>query len=245
MKIQEVAKSVILNLFQDLKRCRGRRSRNKFGMTGIMTGRRYFRMKIVIAGILFILFFQTGFAAAEEGIIRGSITEGEKVISKRACNICHSFNGAGGLVGPDLTQVGIRRTEEWLFRWLGDPSAVLPGTDMPTIEWVSDQEIWDVIAYLVSLKRPVDPAAILKLPSKEEAGKLLVDAYDCRACHRIVEGGRVRFPDLTHVGSKIYPSWEVNWLKDPQTVKPGTYMPTYPLSSEEREAIAAYLHTLK
>ena len=202
-------------------------------------------MKIVIAVILFILFFQTGFAAAEEGIIRGRITEGEKGISKRACNICHSFNGAGGLVGPDLTQVGIRRTEEWLFRWLGDPSAVLPGTDMPTIEWVSDQEIWDVIAYLVSLKRPVDPAAMLKLPSKEEAGKLLVDAYDCRACHRIVEGGRVRFPDLTHVGSKIYPSWEVNWLKDPQAVKPGTYMPTYPLSSEEREAIAAYLHTLK
>ena len=63
-----------------------------------------------IAGILFILFFQTVFAAAEEEIIRGRITEGEKVISKRACNICHSFNGAGGLVGPDLTQVGIRRT---------------------------------------------------------------------------------------------------------------------------------------
>ena len=206
---------------------------------------RDFQVKIVIAGILFILFFQTGFAVAEEEVIRGRITEGEKVITKRACNICHSFNGAGGLVGPDLTQVGIRRTEEWLFRWLGDPSAVLPGTDMPTIEWVSDQEIWDVIAYLVSLKRPVDPASILKLPSKEEAGKLLVDAYDCRACHRIVEGGRVRFPDLTHVGSKIYPSWEVNWLKDPQTVKPGTYMPTYPLSSEEREAIAAYFHTLK
>src|SRR3990172_4061306 len=171
MKIQEVAKSVILNLFQDLKRCRGRRSRKKFGMTGIMTGRRYFRMKIVISGILFILFFQTGFAAAEEGIIRGSITEGEKAISKRACNICHSFNGAGGLVGPDLTQVGIRRTEDWLFRWMGDPSAVLPGTDMPTIEWESDQEIMDVIAYLTSLKKPVDSRSILKMPAREEAGR--------------------------------------------------------------------------
>src|SRR3972149_10556748 len=154
----------------------------------------------VIAGILFILFFQTGFAVAEEEVIRGRITEGEKVITKRACNICHSFNGAGGLVGPDLPQVGIRRTEEWLFRWLGDPSAVLPGTDMPALEWVSDQEIWDVIAYLVSLKRPVAPAAMLKLPSKEEAGKLLVDAYDCRACHRIVEGGRVRFPASSFEG---------------------------------------------
>jgi cytochrome c2 len=203
------------------------------------------QLRFVIAAISLILFFQTGFAAAEGEIILGRVTEGEKVISKRACNICHSFNGAGGLVGPDLTQVGIRRTGEWLFRWMGDPSAVLPGTDMPTIEWESDQEIWDVIAYLTSLKKPVDSGRILKSPNKEDAGKQLVEAYDCRACHRIIEGGRARFPDLTHVGSKIYPSWEVNWLKDPQAVKPGTYMPTFPLSSEEREAIAAYLHTLK
>lgn len=199
----------------------------------------------VIAGILFILFFQTGFAVAEEEVIRGRITEGEKVITKRACNICHSFNGAGGLVGPDLTQVGIRRTEEWLFRWLEDPSAVLSGTDMPTFEWDSDQEIMDVIAYLTSLKKPVDSGSILKLPTKEDAGRLLVDAYDCRACHKIIEGGRGRYPDLTHIGSKIYPQWEVNWLKDPQAIKPGTFMPTFPLSLEEREAIAAYLHTLK
>jgi len=37
MKIQDVThpviQYVILNLFQDLKRCRVRRSRNKFGMT--------------------------------------------------------------------------------------------------------------------------------------------------------------------------------------------------------------------
>lgn len=200
----------------------------------------------IMAVILLILFSQTGVASAgEEEIIRGRIAEGEEIIKKRACNICHSFNGAGGLVGPDLTQVGIRRTEEWLFRWLGDPSAVLPGTDMPTIEWESDQEIMDVIAYLTSLKKPVDSGSILKSPAKEEAGRRLVEAYDCRACHRIVEGGRARFPDLTHVGSKIYPSWEVNWLKDPQAIKPGTFMPTFPLSMEEREAIAAYLHTLK
>ncbi len=199
----------------------------------------------VIAGILLILFFQTGFAAAEEEIIGGRITVGDQIIKKRACNICHSLNGVGGLVGPDLTQVGIRRTEEWLFNWLSDPPLILPGTDMPKFEWESEQEIMDVIAYLVSLKKPVDTATILKSPTKEDAGKRLVEAYDCRACHRIVDGGRVRFPDLTHVGGKIYPSWEVLWLKDPQAVKPGTFMPTFPLSLEEREAIAAYLQTLK
>ncbi len=199
----------------------------------------------IIAGILFVIFFQTGLSVANEDMISGRIAEGEQVIKKRACSVCHSFNGTGGLVGPDLTQVGIRRTGEWLFRWLSEPSTVLPGTAMPDFEWESDQEIMDVVAYLVSLRKQVDTAAILKLPSKEEAGRLLIEAYDCRACHRIMEGGRARFPDLTHVGSKIYPSWEVNWLKDPQAIKPGTFMPTFPMSLEEREAIATYLHTLK
>ncbi|MBI5755398.1 MAG: cytochrome c [Nitrospirae bacterium] len=202
---------------------------------------------VIIVITTYLLFIQPAriVSANEEEPVHGRITEGEQVIRKRACNICHSFNGAGGLVGPDLTQVGIRRTGEWLFRWFSDPQEILPGTNMPRFEWGSDQEIWDVIAYLVDLKKTVDTAAILKSPTKEEAGRRLVEAYDCRACHRIGEGGRGRFPDLTHVGSKIYPQWEVNWLKDPQAIKQGTFMPTFPLSLKEREAIAAYLHTLK
>lgn len=199
---------------------------------------------IITSGLLFL--YQSEIVSAqEEERIHGRIKEGEQVIKKRACNICHSFNGEGGIVGPDLTQVGIRRSEDWLFNWLSDPPAVLPDTDMQKFEWESDQEIWDIIAYLVSLKRPVDSAPILKSPTREQAGRRLVEVYDCRACHRIVDGGRVRFPDLTHVGSKIYPEWEINWLQDPQAVKPGTFMPTFPLSDKEREAIAAYLHTLK
>jgi len=35
-KDDENVSNVILNLFQDLRRCRFRRSRNKFGMTGMM-----------------------------------------------------------------------------------------------------------------------------------------------------------------------------------------------------------------
>lgn len=202
-------------------------------------------LSILLIAITLYIYQSEIVSANEEEPILGRITEGEQVIKRRACNICHSFNGAGGLVGPDLTQVGIRRSEEWLFKWLSDPPEILPGTDMPKFEWESDQEIWDIITYLSSLKKPVDSTSILKLPTKEEAGRRLVEAYDCRACHMIVDGGRVRFPDLTHVGSKIYPEWEINWLKDPQAIKPGTFMPTFPLSDKEREAIAAYLHTLK
>lgn len=222
------------------------------------------RNTIIVLFVLALSYVLLGYkssSVAEESITKGRVEVGREIYTKRGCSICHSYLvypdrrddetdqtdqiRKGGMVGPDLTQVGLRRTEEWLFNWLDDPPIILPGTDMPAFEWESDQEILDVIAYLVSLQRPVDAESILERFSSEEAGRRLVEAYDCQACHRIMDGGRTRYPDLTHVGSKIYPEWETRWLKNPQSIKPGTYMPTFPLTERERKAIASYLHTLK
>ena len=46
----------------------------------------------------------------------GGVEEGKKSIEIRMCRIYHTINNVGGLVGPDLNQVGIRRTPEWLLR---------------------------------------------------------------------------------------------------------------------------------
>jgi cytochrome c oxidase subunit 2 len=35
------------------------------------------------------------------------------------------------------------------------------------------------------------------------------------------------------------------WIADPQAVKPGTNMPAVPMNAREREAITAYLETLR
>ena len=103
----------------------------------------------------------------------------------------------------------------------------------------------NVIAYLISLQEPVD---------KSGSGEQLVKEYDCRACHKIgdiAQGGlegpawRDRFPDLTRVGGKIKPEWEKVWLKDPQKIRPGTYMPNFHLTDKEIDAIVKYLDSLK
>ncbi|MBI4498231.1 MAG: cbb3-type cytochrome c oxidase subunit II [Chloroflexi bacterium] len=56
-------------------------------------------------------------------------------------------------------------------------------------------------------------------------------------------------PDLSHVASRPYAStrqWQLEHLKDPQRMVPGSLMPSYAhLPAEELEALVAYLLTLK
>jgi cytochrome c oxidase subunit 2 len=78
-----------------------------------------------------------------------------------SCWVCHAVTGvSGGAAGPSLTHLGNRgtiaagllpNTVEQLTRWLRDPSAIKPGSRMPTIP-LTDAEIADLVAYLRSLR---------------------------------------------------------------------------------------------
>lgn len=176
----------------------------------------------------------------------GDAERGRTIFKNRGCPICHSIDRVGGNVGPDLTQVTVRRNDERLVDWLKDPQALLKDTDMPKVPWKEDQEIFDLIKYFKTVRKEINRDFMGQV-SKKEAGKRLIKEYDCRACHRIIdpESGKERFPELTHEGRKRSKAWLSNWLEDPQAVKPGTFMPTYPLSDEERAAIVEYLTSLK
>jgi sulfur oxidation c-type cytochrome SoxX len=171
---------------------------------------------------------------------------GKELFKKQECLNCHSIRGQGGSQGPDLAQVGLRRSAEWLNNFIYDPSELFPESPMPRLDWKSEQEVADVVAFLLTLKRDVPKEKILHARASDvEKGEALVQAYDCRACHTIGEGGVSGYPELTHVGRKIRPEWERSWLKDTQKIKPGTFMPTFGFSEPELDAIVAYLHTLK
>ena len=151
----------------------------------------------------------------------------------------------GGTVGPILNQVGRRRSEEWIRRWLADPQSVKPGTKMPKFEF-TPEELTEVVSNLSRLSMPVDGAALLKSPgTPEENGQALFSAYDCYACHRVGSDGRFVGPDLTWVGTRKTRDWERVWLANPDAFKPGTFMPNFNLSADEVEALTAFLHGLQ
>jgi cytochrome c2 len=180
-----------------------------------------------------------------EDEIVGDTIAGEKLVEVMDCRQCHTIQGDGGAVGPDLTNVRLRRSKQWLVRWFEDPTLIRPSSGMPGFPWESEQEIYDIISYLDTLKHGVDKEKILKEKDLINAGEKLVTAYDCQACHTIGDGGIDIYPDLSKIGQKLRPEWDKKFLKDPSAWNPYTFMPNFHLSDPEIEAIVAYLMSRK
>jgi cytochrome c oxidase subunit 2 len=78
------------------------------------------------------------------------VAYGKALFLAKGCATCHhhaAIAGSGGLGEgmPDLTTY--RWNADYLRSWLKDPSAVKPGTDMPTLDLKRD-EIEALIAFL-------------------------------------------------------------------------------------------------
>ncbi len=211
------------------------------GRSGLRTDTAGIRVHVVALWMLAAGFMSAGSLAwaADPDLAR----QGAALIEARNCLACHQLGANGGLVGPALDQVTLRRPEAWLRRWLSNPSAVKPGTLMPEYEW-SEADFRALFAYLQQFRQPVDGAAILaRLGTGARAGKALIEAYQCAACHQVNGSvGRPIYPDLTTVKQRRTPEWERRWLKDPQAVIPGTFMPRFPLSEAEINAITTFLY---
>ncbi|HUF55177.1 MAG TPA: cytochrome c oxidase subunit II [Thermohalobaculum sp.] len=100
--------------------------------------------------------------APQDADLATIVEEGQLLMMTRGCIACHRIQGtpAAGVLGPDLSHVGSRRTiaagilennAENMIRWLRDPRAVKPGALMPTLQ-MTDEELRMLAAYLGSLE---------------------------------------------------------------------------------------------
>ena len=48
----------------------------------------------------------------------------KELLLDKGCLNCHSLGKGGGKIGADLTDVGSRRTADWLRKWIKDPKSV-------------------------------------------------------------------------------------------------------------------------
>jgi cytochrome c oxidase subunit II len=88
---------------------------------------------------------------------------GQLVFQREACAGCHTIKGtdAQGTFGPDLTDVGSRRTlgagaientPENMAKWIRDAPGIKPGISMPAFGSLSQRDLTAITAYLESLK---------------------------------------------------------------------------------------------
>lgn len=75
---------------------------------------------------------------------------------KYQCHSCHTINGSGGYVGPNLNNAGGWLTAAWIQAWLRNPQALVPDTIEPRRNF-TDQEITALTAYLMTLRSGIAP----------------------------------------------------------------------------------------
>jgi len=80
------------------------------------------------------------------------IENGKNLFATTGCAGCHTTDGKGGLAGPDLSnEAGKGRSREWLAEKIRDPKVDNPQTIMPAVPTLTDEDIGDVVNYLLSL----------------------------------------------------------------------------------------------
>jgi len=118
------------------------------------------------------------------------------------CALCHGLGARGGGRGPDLTRAQKKHThsDADMFQVISNG---IPGTAMPANGTngqgvgMTDEEIWQIIAYLrsIEVKAPAKP-----LGSPAHGKELFYGDANCSLCHMVAgKGGRMG-PDLSSVG---------------------------------------------
>lgn len=176
-----------------------------------------------------------------------------KLIADLRCFSCHSINGRGGDMAPDLSWEGSAVQRSWLTAFFKNPNTLRPALirRMPKFN-LNDSEIQSLSDYIMTAYQSPDvdqqamPAKFT--PAEVEQGKqLFYGKYACQSCH-IADPAKDKGyigPMLASVGARLTPAWMFRYLKDPQAMRPGTIEPNQRLSDADARALTAFLSSLQ
>lgn len=80
-------------------------------------------------------------------------------------------------------------------------------------------------------------------PLPSGRGEALFSRYGCRLCHTLDGRGGLVGPTLNGVRDRKTRAEIIEWLDDPQKIKPGTIMPRFHLTPLEKQVLADHLLT--
>ena len=115
------------------------------------------KLMMAIAGMAVVLITVLTIMGAQAPVVNApavtspSVLAGRILYSKNGCAACHSIQGKGGRIGPELSHEGGKRDADWHIRHFKDPQAISPGSIMPKV-MLSDKELNELADYMLSLK---------------------------------------------------------------------------------------------
>ncbi len=203
------------------------------------------------------------------------LNRGRKLLVELNCVGCHRIEGMKRpeMLGPDLTDIGMKTTREWIYKWLKEPRTVADSNGNVTVDGyefedeprmpkfsLDEAELRALSGYLVSLTRGTQPkytfdprviAAWEKRPDVADQGQVRFREMFCTTCHAVAvtRAGETTLiggdigPELTKVGSKVNSDWLVAWLRSPKSYLPHALMPRYGWSDEDLYKVTRYIMT--
>ena len=148
------------------------------------------RTRTEVWGLVELLWDQSAEWKAEPPPVPGDAARGKEIFGGPAgvgCVACHAVKdfpnpdgGPGNDFGPELSTVGSKVSEAWLYSWVKDPYRYWERTRMPSLR-LSDQEAADVAAYLASLRDPAWEKDAPPPVSEAEVRHLAVEAVRATA----------------------------------------------------------------
>jgi mono/diheme cytochrome c family protein len=196
------------------------------------------------------------------------IAHGKRLVSDYGCASCHEIAGIKkpDNFAPELSRIGSKPVTQLLFlpgmpHTLPDyiagkikqPRAFSPGLKMPQYIFTATQIDALTTALLALNERANTLPPSLTVSAVPEtnyqpagkAGKLMTDLA-CFSCHRINGHGGDMAPDLTWEGSSVQRQWLVDFLKNPNTLRPALIrrMPRFNLTDAETNELADYIMTV-
>jgi len=194
------------------------------------------------------------------------IQKGRQLFLEKGCASCHHIDGVSPQkdFGPDLSALGAKNVSQLEFSQskiprtllayiqakITDPSSVNTAARMPQYHLTAD----DLDAVTIALLAMTGPPALPGLrrlvverqePAFRPAGAFgkVYERYKCYVCHKFNGFGGDLAPDLSYEGSRARRAWIVDFLKNPQTLRPTLVlrMPQFNMTSQEANILADYL----
>ncbi len=193
----------------------------------------------VLAALLFMALEVVGAASAPAqpaGEESREVQMGREVYQEINCAYCHTVNGVGGDLGPDLSGVGGTLEPEKIEKYLENPHVMVPATLHPKLLF-TEEEMSALVSYLTTLGAEIEYTA---------AAPGLFSA-NCASCHMVGGQGGTLGPDLSAVGGHRSVNFLAAFTADPKTVLPGATMPAYKdvMTKDEINDVAAFLASQK
>jgi mono/diheme cytochrome c family protein len=177
-----------------------------------------------------------------------------QLIDDMRCFSCHTINGRGGDMAPELTWEGSSVQRAWLVTFLKNPNTLRPALirRMPKFN-VTDAEANTLADFIMAVyqtpafdQETTDSSHFT--PADAEHGKeLFYGKYACQSCHIIDPNKDKGYigPTLTQVGTRLTASWIFHWLKNSQSLRLGALEPVWNMNDEDARAMTAFLMAQK